>query len=335
MGRWYQWLSPWYIAYALLGAIAVGILPILIPLASSTGGAARIGMVMAALNLGGMSALISGLLCDRFRLHKTVAISGLLILTISTALFPFFTDLISRTILAILIGTGIAAASTVANLLIVEVYPKEQWDSRIGWLQTAFCIGQVAGLILASPFSNHISAGLLTTSVLAIIAVIVSVFTIHTPGKPLKSLRAEPTGIRHGEWGISSPDRAHHHLSIKALRGIKMVFTTPFGIFLLAWLFVYTGAAGIFSLYPVLYQHLYNVNPQVSSIGFAASVAIGLFLYAPSGKLSERFGANRVLNISILIRLIAFLLLWLLTFSKTTHTGYCSVSVYKAAPYKL
>ncbi len=326
----YYRFSPWYIAYALFGVIAVGILPILIPVSVGNGGAGNIAILMATLNVGGMFAGIFGFLCDRHRLHRTVVISGLGMVALGAALFAVFPDLLARAMLALLIGTGMAAVSTVANLLIVEVYPREQWDGRIGWLQTFYGLGQVAGLLLAGILSNRIFVGFLTTAAIGTAALTTAIFTVQTPARPSVPVRARPTAVKHGEWGINGPDRSHHHLSAPALRSIRSLYATPLGLFLIGWLLIYTGAAGVFSLYPVLYKSLFAIRPALSAAGFAAAAAAGLFLYAPSGRLSDRIGALKVLDASVLIRAGAFLCLWLLTFSTGRSTGAVSLLLFGA-----
>lgn len=328
MKKSYTWFSPWYVVYVLFGAIAVGILPILVPLSVSRSGAGRIGIIMAVLNLGGLLAGVFGYLCDRYRLHRAMVLSGLAVVAVNIALFPLFTGLLPGIVFSLLIGTGIAAVSTVGNLLIVEVYPKEEWDSRIGWLQTFFGIGQVAGLLLAGLFSSSISAGMLVTAAIGAAALAAAVYTVHTPAKPPVPLRAGPAVVKHGEWGINSPGRSHHHATLRAFRSIRLVSSTPLGIFLIGWLFVYTGAASLFTLYPVLYKDLFHINPALSSVGFAVAAAAGLFLYAPSGRLSDRIGALKVLDISVLTRIAALLCLWLLTFTAASSTGPASLLIF-------
>jgi VIT1/CCC1 family predicted Fe2+/Mn2+ transporter len=47
-------IEPWYSVYALLGALVAGLIPILLPLLTSTGGNAAVaGLVIAAVSLGG------------------------------------------------------------------------------------------------------------------------------------------------------------------------------------------------------------------------------------------------------------------------------------------
>ena len=68
---WRRWVEPWYLTYALQGAVIAGLLPILLPLAAShAGNAASIGLVMAGLSLGGLTAPLWGSLADRYRLHR-------------------------------------------------------------------------------------------------------------------------------------------------------------------------------------------------------------------------------------------------------------------------
>jgi hypothetical protein len=74
---WLRWVEPWYLAYALLGASAVGIVPILLPLAvHRSRGAAHVGWVIAANNPGGLTAPLWGILADRYRLHRCLMVSG-------------------------------------------------------------------------------------------------------------------------------------------------------------------------------------------------------------------------------------------------------------------
>src|SRR4051812_1974603 len=51
---WRRGIEPWYVAYALLGATAGGLVFILVPLhVSHSGTAAHVGLVMSAMGIGG------------------------------------------------------------------------------------------------------------------------------------------------------------------------------------------------------------------------------------------------------------------------------------------
>jgi DHA1 family tetracycline resistance protein-like MFS transporter len=304
-----RWVEPWYLAYALLGATAAGLAPILLPLAvSHTGSATHIGLVMAAVSLGGLTAPLWGGLADRYRLHRWLLVGGLVVTAGGLAVFPFATQPAVWFALALLQGIGAAAAATVANLFVVETHPKHEWDERIGWLQTFYGGGQVAGLLLVGAFSTaHLRSGLLVAAGLTALGALLGMATAHTPPKPKGGARPillHPA--RHGEWSQSSPQRLFHHLTARTFTVMSTALRSPFGLFLLAWLLAFGGSAAVFSLYPVLMQQLFGVAPAASSLVFALAAGLGLLLYSPAGLWSDRWGARWVLRTGFGLRLLAF-----------------------------
>jgi len=80
------------VAYALLGTTATGVVPIVVPLAiSRLGSAADVGLVMAAISLGGLTAPLWGGLADRYRLHRWLLAGGCVVTALGMALLPFTT----------------------------------------------------------------------------------------------------------------------------------------------------------------------------------------------------------------------------------------------------
>ena len=182
---WRKWVEPWYFSYALLGVMLAGLAPILLPLAvSRMGSPAEVGLVMAAFNLGGLAAPLWGGLADRYRLHRLLLVGGLLLAAIGMGLFAFSQSAGAWLALAIIQGVGVAAASTVANLFIVEQHDKSEWDVRIGWLQTFYGAGQVAGLLAAGLLSrSNLRMGLLVAAGVAAVAAVLGWLTTQTPPK--------------------------------------------------------------------------------------------------------------------------------------------------------
>jgi hypothetical protein len=269
-----------------------------------------IGLVMAALNLGGLAAPLWGALADRYRLHRFLLAGGLLVTALSLALFSSTTALVVWLALALAQGAGAAAASTVANLFIVELSPKQEWDERIGWLQTFYGGGQVAGLLIAGAMSQiDLRFGLLAAAVLAAVGILPGWLTTRTPAAPQTPRAVLMHAVRHGEWPVTSPQRTYHRPSLKAVRQLSRSLRSPFAGFLARWLVTFGGGAAIFSLYPVLMQQAYGVAPTLSSAGYAVAAGLGLALYSPAGMWSSHLGAARVLRIGYLIRLLAFLTL--------------------------
>jgi len=306
---WGRWVEPWYLAFALSGATTSGMSVILLPLAvNRTGGASHIGLVMAAFNLGGLTAPLWGSLVDRHHLHRWMLFCGLLVATIGLAGFPFTTNKSTYVGLALLQGIGAAAAATVANLFVVEGHPQAEWDARIGWLQTFYGGGQVAGLLLAGALSQvDVHAGLLVAAGLTLLAALLGWRTTSTPAAFHVPRPVLLYPGRHSEWIGGSPQRFYHHLTPNAIRQLGLVFGSPFGIFIIVWLLTYAGSAAFFSFYPVLMNELYGVAPGLSSAGFAVAAGVGLTLYSPAGHWSDRFGPARVLKAALGVRLLAFL----------------------------
>jgi len=306
---WLKWVEPWYLAYALLGATSAGLIPILLPVVvSRAGNASDIGLVMAAISLGGVTAPLWGSLADRYRLHRVLLAGGLLVATCGLAAFSFTSTPAAWQGLALLTSIGVAASATVANLFVVEVHPQAEWDERIGWLQTFYGGGQVAGLVLAGVLTQlDLHIGLLAAAALTGLAILPGWLTTRTPPVPLSPRPALLYPARHGEWATGSPQRLFHHMNLSAWRQLRSALRSPFGIFLAVWSLAFAGVAAFFALYPVLMQQVYGVAPGVSSVAFAIAAGLGLALYSPAGHWSDRFGGARVLQAALSVRLLAFL----------------------------
>ncbi len=303
-----RWIEPWYLAYALQGASVAGLIPILIPLMVNQGGSvAQVGLVMAGFSFGGLAAPLWGTLADRYRLHRLLLVGGLALTALGLFLFPLVSGSLAWLLLALLQGVGSAGAATVANLFVVEAHAADQWDERIGWLQTFYGAGQVAGLLAAGFFSGSsaVRSGLFASAGIALLAGLIGWLTARTPPRPdtPKPVLKYPT--RTGEWAISSPQRLFHHLTAEAVAGMGGLLRSPFGLFMLVWLLTFGGTAVIFSLYPVLMQGVFGITPGLSSAVFAVAAGIGLFLYSPAGAWSERLGTRRVMLSGFGIRLVA------------------------------
>jgi DHA1 family tetracycline resistance protein-like MFS transporter len=318
---WRNWVEPWYVVYAMLGAIIAGLIPVLLPLRVGQGGnPSQVGWVMAAVSLGGLSAPIWGTLTDRYRLHRWVLVIGLFLTASGLTAFAFSSQPAIWFGMALLLSIGAAGASTVANLFVVEMHPKPEWDERIGWLQTFYGLGQVIGLLLAGFLSKvdfHI--GLLTAAALSAVSVLVGWLTTKTPPRHSGERPVLLHTARHAEASVHSPQRFFHHLSLKGIKQFGLVLRSRFGLFLTVWLLTFAGSAAVFSQYPLLMQKVFGITPDISSVGFGVMAGLGLTLYTPAGNWSDHFGSVPILQVSLVMRLAAFVGLFALGF---THFGF-------------
>ncbi len=326
-----KWIEGWYFSYALLGAAASGILPVLLPLVvAGSQTPSQVGLVMAAFSFGGLTAPLWGRLADLRRLHKVLLAGGLACTACASAAFPFIPPLSLRVVLALLQGIGIAAAATTANLFIVEAHPRSQWDARIGWLQTFYGAGQVGGLLLAGFLAQADSrAGLTAAGALTAVAVLPALLT--APRLPMQSTARRPAlthAARHAEWPAGSPQRMYHHPTSGAFRLLASSGGASLGLFLLGWFFSFGGSAAFFSLYPIIMQRTYGVGPALSSAGFAVSAGLGLLLYAPSGRWSAQGRPVKVLRAGVAVRAAAYALLALLTVSHAPEHGWPALGTF-------
>ncbi len=319
-----KWIESWYVSYGLLGLAAAGLMPILLPLlVGHTSGIADIGLVMAAFSLGGLTAPFCGWLADRYRMHQGLLVGGLLGTAAGAVLFSFTRQLFPRVVLAFLSGTGLASASTVANLFIVEVRPQEEWDARIGWLQTFYGGGQVIGLVVAGLIGQTApEKGLWLSGVIAVVAII-----------PALSGRLQKTAVighrpvlshpaHHAEWPVGSPQHLYHHVKPAELVKILSTVESSFGLLLIAWLLSFSGSAAFFSFFPVLMQQMYGVLPGRASAGYALAAGMGLLLYAPAGTWSGKRGPLPMLRDALILRIAAFLALTILASSPVSGRGW-------------
>ncbi|MGE3535905.1 MAG: MFS transporter [Candidatus Tectimicrobiota bacterium] len=305
---WRQWIEVWYIAYGILGAVMGGLIPIVLPLAvHRSSGAAYTGLVMAALNLGGMTAPLWGHLADRYRLHRWLLAGGLAVLTVAVLVLALASQPVVWLGLALVQGMGSAAAATVANLFVVEVHPEAEWDKRLGWLQTFYSGGQVGGLLLAGLVTQgYFQSGVLVAAGCTTLAMALSWLTTPVPPQvALPRPLVQPSG-GDIEWPHGALHRLWHHPPYRTLGAVWQRLHSAFALFLCAWLIAFTGSSSFFALYPVLMDQLYGVTPALASSSSALAHVLSLTLFAPAGRWSAARGPLWVLRAAFTVRTVAF-----------------------------
>jgi len=308
MGNRSSFVEPWYAAYALLGAMLDGVVPILIPLAvSAQGTAVEVGVAVAAIRLGGVAAPVWGGLADRFRRQREVFVFGLALSSVGVGAFAVTHAMVPRILLALLLGMGAYATATAATLLVVERSPRSEWGPRLGWLQTFYAGGQVGGLLLAAVLSQtHPRPGLLVAAGLTAVGGLLGWRTLWPaqgaePSAPVPPGPASP--VRQGQGAEAFP-RQPSRLAAQA-RGIGRR-RVPFRIFLALWLIVFTGSAAVFTLYPVLMRQVFAVSPARASSVYAVATALSLGLYPVAGWWCGKTMPAHVLQAGLGVRVAAW-----------------------------
>jgi MFS family permease len=319
-----QWVSSWFAAYALLGAVSSGLIPILLPLMMVQllpHELAAVGYVMGAFNLGALTSPMWGNLADEKKAYRLVFCGGLLLELGAMVAFPQAANLGVWLILALLMGAGSAAVSTCATLLIVDFYPHEQWTSRIGWLQTFNGAGQVTGLLLAGAFvAIGYRFGLWMGAGLLAVGIVVGLIFLPRSGAA-QGTESQSAGNAIGldfnalarfarvELVGGGLLKHFHVLNIAGLKNIPKLLPTRFGRFLLSWFSVFLGVAGFFAYFPIFLKQSFGVLPATTSLTYAVAAGVGIALYNLSGVWAQKFGAQKIYFFGRILRFAGFVLL--------------------------
>jgi len=308
---WWHRVEGWYLAYALLGISTAGVAPMVLPLVvSRSGSPADVGLVMAAISLGGLTAPLWGGLAEHYRWHRGLLVGGLCVIAFAFMAFASVSSVPLWLGLAVIQGSGVAGATTVANLFVVEVHPQEEWDERIGWLQTFYGSGQVAGMLLAAGIIQaSLEAGVWMAAGITALAVVLGWRTTRTPVAAVSPKPVVIHPVRHGDLARRCPQQLYHHLTPDLVRQLRRVLQGPFRHFLLLWLCTLLGSSAFFALYPVLMREVFGITASLSAAAFAVAAGLRLMVYVPAGYWSHRVGPTRVLRTAIGVRLCAMVVL--------------------------
>lgn len=311
-----RWIEPWYLAYAILGALVSGTAIILIPRVIASADAAtgetgvHIGLVVAAESFGELFAPFCGWLADISRFYRPIFFGGFLLISLGFLCFVLHGSLTLWVAGALLIGFGTAASNTVASLFIVEFAPATEWAERISWLQAFYALGSALGIALGGVFLPRV--GILFSAALVIPAILVGGWGLPIPGSlfPMHDLRIMhselATFVRRVEPMAASVTSWLHAMTPDDLRRPRSTLSTSFGLFMVGWFLFMLGISAIFSLYPLVMLHTFAMSPSKSSALSSSAHLLGIPLYNFAGRIANRRGPALILAISMIISAVVF-----------------------------
>jgi MFS family permease len=319
VAQWSRYLELWYGPYAVVGAVVGGGIPILLPLSVIAGSSPRhVGLAIAAFNAGTIMAPVCGMVADKYRLHGALFVAGTAVTGVGAAMLAVVSGAGARSALAFAAGCGASAVLTVAYLLVVEVHPQDEWSPRIGAAQLLYEIGQIIGLLFAGAMIGiGPRPGLLIAGSLAVAAAIPAWLTVQTQVvrmSPASRPECAPTGrqrmrrlghmlprIEHATAGV------HHLRDFPSLRLLGRAVASPLAAFLAIWTVAYTGSQVCYSMYPLVMQQVFNIDPGRSSFAYALAVVPSLLLFTPAGRWTNRWGPGRMIQTGFEIRAASLL----------------------------
>jgi MFS family permease len=315
------------LAYLLLGVVTAGIIPVLLPLMINalSHRLSTVALVMGSYNVGLLSSPLWGIAAERRKLYRSLFFAGFVVAIAATATLPLARGLAGWLPLALLLGVGSSGAATVASLFIVNFAPRDEWEPRIGFLQSFNGTGQVVGLLLAGIFAQgQFSVGLWVAALLLLPALAVGRVGLPV-GKPASGphrrlhLNVRALAVFPHVNFPSGVGRHFHHLNMHGLRRLPEAIHTPFGRFILSW-FMYGSAIAGFSTYlPLMLDHSYGVPASLTAVVYALAAGIGIALFILTSQLVSRFGSRRVYQAALWTRVASFALLTLLLLFPVSH----------------
>ncbi len=305
--RLLPWIEPWFLAYACLGVVQGGMLPLLLPL--SAGGSTHAGMIVGVMNLAGLTAPFWGHLADRRRLHRQVLLAGMLAALVALVLMPEQLSLPLKAALAGILGLGLAAANTVANMFIVEVRPPEEWDARIGALQAFSGLGQVVGLLLAGLIGGRYALAYAVAAALVAAAVPMAWLTLRGVQVPVPRDAAAAHPPLGGEGWAGSPQRLFHILTWQGLRTLLCELEMPFARLMIVWFVAFVAISAALTMFPLALIRTFGVSPGTPATTYAFAAAASLAMYPLAARIAKQRGARPVLQVGLAARTIAIAIL--------------------------
>ena len=313
--RLLPWIEPWFLAYACLGVVQGGMLPLLLPL--SAGGSTHAGVIVGVMNLAGLTAPLWGHLADQRRLHRQVLLAGMLAVFVALLLIPMQLGLPFKTVVAAILGVGFAAANTVANMFIVEVRPPDEWDDRIGALQALGGLGQVVGLLLAGVIGGRYALAYAVAAALIAASVPMAWLTlrgIHVPVRRDEAAAHPPLGA---EGWASSPQRMFHIVTWQGLGTLVHELEMPFARLIIVWFAAFVAISAVLTMLPLALIREFGVSMRLPATTYAFAAAVSLALYPLVARLSEQRGPRPVLLFGFAMRAAAIVALAIAFLSQT------------------
>lgn len=317
-----RYSQVWYIGYSAQGSVGLGLAPIFLPIivagyAHATGA----GIIVAMFYFSQMLAPLFGWLSDRYNWHRGVFIASFVLVGAGIGFFPLFESMAYWLVMSFLMGLGIGAANTVAEMFIIEFHPRSEWDVRVSMLQTLFGVGQAAGLFLAFLLSQNTHLALYVAGVLMAPSLIVGLIQLPRVSKrsPVKRTRdlPGPTNVHFASMMV----KHLHHLR-DSFANPRALLESVFLLYIGGWMFIMFGNWLIYNLYPLLMSSVFSLDASKASLYFAIGSTIAVFFCPLSGRLAKKWGEMPVIFMGIGMSLVAALGLTLLSLFPVAGDAY-------------
>ena len=172
-----------------------------------------------------------------------------------------------------ILGLGFAAANTVANMFIVEVWPKEEWDARIGALQALSGLGQIVGLLLAGFIGGRFALAFGIAAALVAAAMPIAWLTLRgvQVAVPRTAVAAHPPF--GGEGWVGAPQRQSHLPTWSGFRILRRELERPFVRLLIVWFVAFVAISAVLTMFPLAFIRAFTASTRVPATTYAFAAA--------------------------------------------------------------
>jgi MFS family permease len=232
-------------------------------------------------------------------------------------LMPMQLGLPLKAALATVLGLGFAAANTVANMFIVEVWPREEWDARIGALQALSGLGQVVGLLLAGLIGGRYALAFGVAAALVAAAVPIAWLTLRGVQVQVSRNAAAAHPPLGGEGWAGSPQRQFHLPTWSGLGTLLRELEMPFARLQIVWFAAFVAISAVLTMFPLALIRAFGVTTGLPATTYAFAAAGSLAIYPLAASIAKRRGARLVLRAGFAARAIAIAILAVAFLSRT------------------
>ncbi len=285
--------------FSIVNGVVWGIGIVSLPLLAKT--TSRAGLTFAMINLGiAVGAIIWGHLSKKFKLNNLIFTGTVL----SFLAWLAITLLNGRFLipLAFIFGTFTASIFTFASMIVTNTYPKELWDKYIAQMQAFMTFGTVVGLLVTTVYAKVVVA--LPFLFLAIVLYL-PFYKRHNSKAEQHSLHFSLLKPRHN-FSEMFNGYFHGHIKWKHWRNFT---NKPLLLLYLRWIFILLAPAPVYAMYPLLMKKAFHLSTSGSSMVYAFSTAVGVYLFLTAGNMAKRKSASFTMNTGAALYLISFLLM--------------------------
>jgi len=335
MGKSNSSLKPksWFEAFIPINATLGATQPILPLYVISIGGnLTDVGLVLFAYNLVAIfSSVIWGKLSDSLEIRKTIILIGLFVSSFIFYLMAFCSNVNQLIILNVALGFFLTAHIPVASMLIIELYPRREWEKRISFYnmfcEAGWMVGTLIGAIWLMYF--NLNSFFIVCAVLSLTSFLLALKKIKDPYFIVERSYAPLMPTKISELVRFVPYLIFHTPKLLSFKRFKklMIYslTRSLPLFYLANFILLTAFKLFFTPLPVYLKLFKLTDTQILILYFINSIAATL-CYLKSSSLIKRFKEKKLISIAVFSRTVIFVLILFLSIFQKVFSSFAFIA---------